>query len=836
MNAKAPARATRLARAGLLPLVWSVAQNAAAVCVANDSQLAQALTNAESTATTIKLVQGTYDLHNTPWQGGTTGNVALIAAGSQVLGGYTVNCASRDIAVGNTMITNSSANPQSGIVPAGDLVIEGLTFMAEDGFYLLIDRYITGVPNINPGPTIQIRRNAFLNAELGGFGLTWGQGTEAGGTIRLVDNLIAGNANSCSLRIDVTSGNPQVVWINNTIADNAGVNADPSGACFTNNSGVNGPDYHGNGSLFAYNNIFYGNHGKDLVSDSSALLLVDNTIGASSFPTPDTPPSGTLTSDPALDANYHLTEAPPSPAIDSGTTDVSGGLPATDLPGRSRVVGSGPDRGAFESAVNNAFVQVVSSTANSGLHTLRAAIDGAITHGSGLITFDLGGCPQTITLTAALSPITVPLIINGYSQAGSSPNTLDVGDDATLCVILKNTNNATIGLQVPSTAADGTQVLITGLAFSNFGDAAIDLQAGSGHSVTGNRFGGSASGVALLANGIGIRLGTAAHDSTIGGVDSADRNIIGGAIGSGILLQGGASPPFVIGANNNQIVNNYIGVGWSVNAGDYTNLGNGTRGIHLFGHDNTISGNLIGNNVQAGILASNGGALNNLIAGNFIGADADGIALGNGNAGIHLTGDSGDAPAGNTIRSNVVAHNGDQGVWIDFGTQNKVRKNSIYANAALGIDLAGAGITPNDNDGALIGILDYANRGLNFPALTSAAGGYANGYVEGTLTTTGGDYTVDLHLNVSCDSSGNGQGQVWLGGTTVTVPATQPGFQTTKDFTIRIEQPAPNQPFFTGRQITATATDSVGNTSEFSACASYFNDTIFANGYDPPPA
>jgi parallel beta-helix repeat protein len=295
-------------------------------------------------------------------------------------------------------------------------------------------------------------------------------------------------------------------------------------------------------------------------------------------------------------------------------------------------------------------------------------------------------------------------------------------------------------------------------------------------------------------------------------------------------------PPLLIGAHDNQIVNNYIGVGWSVNADDYTNRGNGARGIHLLGHDNTISGNLIAYNLQAGILVSNGGALNNVIDGNFIGADFFRIPLGNGNAGIHLTGDSGDAPTGNTMRNNLIANNGDQGIYVDFGMKNKIRRNSIYDNGSLGIDLASAGITANDNDGALVGIVDYANRGLNFPVLTSAAGGSASGYVGGTLTTTGGDYTVDLYLNTSCDSSGNGEGQAWLGGTAVTVPATQPGSQAAAGFNIRIEQPAPNLPLFTGRKITATATDSVGNTSEFSACANYFNDTIFANGFEPPPA
>ena len=38
---------------------------------------------------------------------------------------------------------------------------------------------------------------------------------------------------------------------------------------------------------------------------------------------------------------------------------------------------------------------------------------------------------------------------------------------------------------------------------------------------------------------------------------------------------------------------------------------------------------------------------------------------------------------------------------------------------------------------------------------------------------------------------------------------------------------------FSGEAITATATDQAGDTSEFSTCMSYLNDTIFADGFDP---
>jgi len=45
---------------------------------------------------------------------------------------------------------------------------------------------------------------------------------------------------------------------------------------------------------------------------------------------------------------------------------------------------------------------------------------------------------------------------------------------------------------------------------------------------------------------------------------------------------------------------------------------------------------------------------------------------------------------------------------------------------------------------------------------------------------------------------------------------------------------APGSPLLTMPPlITATATDVVGNTSEFSNCQPYIDDTIFEDGYDP---
>ncbi len=129
---------------------------------------------------------------------------------------------------------------------------------------------------------------------------------------------------------------------------------------------------------------------------------------------------------------------------------------------------------------------------------------------------------------------------------------------------------------------------------------------------------------------------------------------------------------------------------------------------------------------------------------------------------------------------------------------------------------------------------DNANRGQNFPILTSAAGDQALGTVAGTLVTTAGDYTVDVYMTATCDVSGYGQGSFWLGSTTVTVPAPTSGHQNTGPINLQVRQPSDSVVLFGGSKITATATDSLGNTSEFSPCATYDDNGIFGDGFEPP--
>ena len=799
-------------------LVSAIASaQAGTVCVPKDMGLGAALNQAQTQTTTIQLVQGSYNLASTVWHAGVASGT-YVHKGTQLLGGYTSGCASRNIAADNTVLFDSVSTPTAGdgAIVRGDLTIEGISFESQNGFaFNAIAGTSGGVP-VPAGTTVLLRRDAALSG--GSVSVYWGQAGSVGGTIRVVDSLMAGNLGGlCILAAVIFEGHPAVQIVNNTSVG--------SGTCFYNHYEGSA----GNSTFQLYNNIFYGTAAPnyDLYTDDTSVVLVDNVIGNGIGP-PPTKNSGTQTGDPQLDASYHPIESPASPVINTGNNNPPGGLPSSDLDGGPRIVGAIVDRGAYESSIDSGPVQTVTNNNDSGTGSLRAAVDSVNFNGGGTIKFDIGsGCgPHVITLESELD-LTVDATVNGFSQTGAAANDLAVGDDAAICVILEADPAAgsppNRGLVVPSSAGDGVSVTIKGLGFSNFSTTAVDWQGGSGHTISGSHFGGNIGGHTMLANGYDIRLGAGTHDNSIGG-DDAQRNIVGDATNSGIVIDSGST--------SNQVLDDYIGVGWNSNTNTYTNRGNGARGIYVAGDSTTIAYNLIAYNAQAGIVMDSGGAHDNLIALNFIGSDDTGTALGNSGAGIHLIGSAGDAPENNPVLFNTVAQNGAQGILVDVGQGNLIEGNSIYGNAMLGIDLGAVGPAfPQDDDATAA--TDSANRGQNFPILTGAGGDIALGDVAGSLTTTPGDYTIDFYVSSTCDPSGYGQGTTWLGDGSVTVPTPTTGDQSTASFNLQVSASAASVQLLSGVQITTTATDSLGNTSEFSPCATYVNDGIFADGFEP---
>jgi hypothetical protein len=322
--------------------------------------------------------------------------------------------------------------------------------------------------------------------------------------------------------------------------------------------------------------------------------------------------------------------------------------------------------------------------------------------------------------------------------------------------------------------------------------------------VQGNFIGTAANGTNALGNSNSGIYVLSAAGNLIGGPAAGAGNLVSGNLSAGILLSAGAS--------GNQIQGNYIGTD---RTGQYT-LANSFEGItcngavsNAIGGQPSGAGNLISGNGTRGIWLENSSW--NSIQGNSIGTALDGISpLGNMRSGAdcdvgstnNLIGGGG-AAAGNRI-----AFNGGAGVWVHTGSTNavgnRVTCNSIFDNSGLGIDLGAAGVTTNDPCDVDVG----GNMLQNFPVLTQVVHG-AGTTISGSLNSTASTaFLLQFFASPACDASGHGQGQIYLGDLTVnTDAACNADFLTT--FPLSVPE---------GFVVSATATDSANNTSEFSAC------------------
>ena len=268
-------------------------------------------------------------------------------------------------------------------------------------------------------------------------------------------------------------------------------------------------------------------------------------------------------------------------------------------------------------------------------------------------------------------------------------------------------------------------------------------------------------------------------NTTIGSVSPGARNVISGNAGSsGILVR---QP------QNAVIQGNYIGT----DSSGTTALGNDT-GIEVFEGSTLIGGevsgaaNVISGNSSSGILLE---TLSAEITDqrNFIGTQADGVSpMGNGGHGAILQGSVGGHVAfGDT---NVTAFNGGDGVRVRGDLIATIRANSIHSNGGKGIDNVESGefTTPP-------------------PVITSA------GSAAGTACA---GCTVDVY------SDSEDEGRVYHGATTA---------DSSGNWSFGGAVVGPN--------VTATATDANGTTSEFSApfaCLDEDGDGVCNSG-DPTP-
>ena len=255
-----------------------------------------------------------------------------------------------------------------------------------------------------------------------------------------------------------------------------------------------------------------------------------------------------------------------------------------------------------------------------------------------------------------------------------------------------------------------------------------------------------------------------------------------------------------------QLIGNFIGTTPSGASG----LGNGAYGV--WGEASSVLqigvpgvGNVIAGNTGHGIsLIADAAA--NVVQSNLIGLKPDGVTpLGNGGAGIVVSGPVGLIGGPGAAFGNHIAWNAGAGVDVSGSAslrQTTLRANSIHDNGGLGIDLAPVGVNPNDPGDGDSG----ANMGQNYPVITSVTPGFMNSVlVSGTLQSRpDSKYVIDVYGSPQADPSGYGEGRVWLGSGTFTTDSSG-----NVSWTVLTQ----NTNF---GLIAATATDVAGNTSEFS--------------------
>jgi len=349
-------------------------------------------------------------------------------------------------------------------------------------------------------------------------------------------------------------------------------------------------------------------------------------------------------------------------------------------------------------------------------------------------------------------------------------------------------------------------------------DGGVLIQRGNDVVVQGNYIGTDVTGTSALAGNLGVfvltGVGGPTTDNRIGGTTPGAGNVIV-ANGTGVNI--GNSP-----TSGTRVEGNLIGT----DVTGTTILGNMTTGVSIssspgnfIGGTAAGAGNVIAGASGSGVQIMNASADGNVVQGNYIGTDASGTLMLPNGTGVTVRASASGSPVGATIGgtdgANVITNSDGAGVAVLTGFSSNlgmdtspvgvsIRENVIVNNGGLGIDLEDDGITPNDDDDPD----DGANGLVNTPVVGSASpsGGMTSIQVpiDGTPNET---FTVDVYANVTGDPSGAGEGETFLASV---VDMTDGVGEAVVEVMIAGELPV-------GTAVTATATDSAGNTSEFAA-------------------
>jgi CSLREA domain-containing protein len=324
--------------------------------------------------------------------------------------------------------------------------------------------------------------------------------------------------------------------------------------------------------------------------------------------------------------------------------------------------------------------------------------------GSDEIAFAIPGAGvHTITPAAPLPAISEPVIIDGYTQPGASPNTLAIGNNAVLRIEIDASSTDANGL-FRIEGLQGGSVLM-GLVVNRSPHPVVVIGSNGtpsqANKIFGNFFGTDPTGQTLLGDGpTSVVSIVAGFGTTIGGSSAALRNLFagGGTNGGAQIAAGPASGSVTIQGN-------YFGT----NASGTVALlpANGSNGAILLEGDFNLVGGDVG--IRGNVIVAKGVAIrlsasadSNQIGGNRIGTNAQGTAglgpgLGvgvqtdllatvNNRIGASIFG----GPAGNLISNQLV------GLRIGSGS-------TLVVGNRLGTDVNGSSPIPNSIGIALNG-------------------------------------------------------------------------------------------------------------------------------------
>ncbi len=359
----------------------------------------------------------------------------------------------------------------------------------------------------------------------------------------------------------------------------------------------------------------------------------------------------------------------------------------------------------------------------------------------------------------------------------------------------------TVGVYIQETAPDN-HIGRNGGGNLISGNGTGIYAASSGNFIFGNQIGTDQSGMSALGNEVGINAADAPY-TVVGGAEAWTRNLISGnTIGVGVGdhsmiwgnyigtdINGAGALPNQIGISIQSAADVHIG-GTASGQGNLIS-GNSIAGIvlHEGATDVEVFANRIGTNLSGVGPIANGRGVSVQGSGNFIGYELGGgnVIAYNWNEGVLLLGSAKD----NLVAHNAIHDNG-TGIYVAHNTafRDSFSMNLFHDNGALAIDLLPTGPNVNDPGDADGG----ANKRLNYPEFTAID----TTHVEGTACP---GCTVEVYLS-TFDPSGYGEGEILLGATAADSAGdfifTYPTALTICD------------------DVTATATDATGNTSEFS--------------------